>query len=149
MSAGALGQLGQLQSQQTQAAAQSQQGQQNPYAQMESGEFVNLLVQQMSNQDPMNPEDSTKVLEQLSNVRNIESQMQLQDKLESLVLQSEVSKASGLIGRTVQGVDARNDRVEGQVTAVRVQDDKATLELDSGKTLAMDRVTMISQGDAE
>jgi hypothetical protein len=30
-----------------------------------------------------------------------------------------------------------------------VQDDKATLELDSGKTLAMDRVTMISQGDAE
>ena len=153
MSAGAIGNLGQLASQQAQQAQQSQQAGgglaggstgSNPYADLESGEFVQLLVQQLSNQDPTNPQDSSKILEQLSSIRNIESQMELQTQLKNLVTQNQVAKASGLIGKTVQGVSSDNEPVEGNVTAVRVQDDKAVLELDTGKRLSMGRVTMIA-----
>jgi len=145
MSAGALSNIGTLANQQAQQSQQSQSrtgG--NPFANMESGEFVQLLVQQLSNQDPSNPEDSSKILEQLSSIRNIESQLELQDQLKNLVSQNEVAKASGMIGKVVEGVDSSNDSVKGQVTSVRVQDDKALLELDTGKTLSMDRVTLIT-----
>jgi flagellar basal-body rod modification protein FlgD len=148
MSAGAIGNLGQLAGQQSQSNDPSNRTGSSPYADMESGEFVNLLVQQLTSQDPMDPQDSSKILEQLSSIRNIESQMQLQGKLEDLVSQNQVSKASGLIGKTVEGVDASNDQVSGRVTAVRVQDDQAVLELDTGKRLAMGRVTMITQSPA-
>lgn len=145
MSAGALGGVNQIAaSQQAQASNGNDRAQRNPYAQMESGEFVNMLVQQLTNQNPMKPQDSSQILKQLSSIRNIESQTQLQDKLESLVTQNEVSKASGMIGKVVTGIDASNEQIQGQVAAVRVTDEGATLELDTGKRLAMDRVTRIS-----
>jgi len=151
MSAANLGGLSQLASSQTQHSEQTQSDSDkrssNPYASMESGEFVQLLVQQLQNQNPSKPQDSSKILEQLSSIRNIESQMQLQDQLKNLVSQDQVSKASGLIGKVVEGVDESNNDVRGRVTAVRVTDDKAMLELDTGKKLSMNRITTIAQAN--
>jgi flagellar basal-body rod modification protein FlgD len=149
MSAGALSNITQLANQQAQAnsangSKSAGQTGSNPYANMESGEFVKLLVQQLTSQDPMNPQDSSKILEQLSSIRNIETQMQLQGKLGDLVAQNQVSKASGLIGKRVEGVGENDETVEGRVTSVRVQDDKAVLELDTGKRLGMNQVTMVA-----
>ena len=83
------------------------------------------------------------MLEQLSSLRNIENQLSLQQQLEALVLQNQIAFAGGMIGERVEGQSALNDAVDGVVTAVRVQEDKAILEIDSGQTLAVDRVTGI------
>ena len=83
------------------------------------------------------------MLEQLSSLRNIENQLSLQQQLEALVLQNQIAFAGGMIGERVEGQSALNDAVDGVVTAVRVQEDKAILEIDSGQTLAIDRVTGI------
>ena len=150
MSAGALGGIAALNSsQQAQQAQQSSGTQRNAFANLESGEFVNILVKQLTSQNPTKPEDSSKILEQLSSIRNIESQMQLQEQLESLVGQNQVSRASGMIGKVVEGLDRQNNEVSGEVTAVRVKDDEAVLELDTGKRLSLDRVTMITGGATE
>ena len=131
------------------AAQQSQDGarQTNKFADLSSTEFVDILVQELTNQSPFKPNDSSKILEQLSSLRNIESQTQLQDKLGDLVLQNQVSRASGMIGKMVEGLDGNNDRINGLVTSVRVADDKAILELDTGKTLDMDRVERITTAE--
>jgi hypothetical protein len=63
------------------------------------------------------------------------------------VLQNQVATAGGLIGKMVAGKDTNNNAVSGQVTAVRVEDGAAILELDSGKTVPMDRVTRINESD--
>jgi flagellar basal-body rod modification protein FlgD len=152
MSAAGLGGLSQLantQSQSSQNSTGAARQAANPYANMESGEFVKLLVQQLQNQNPSDPQDSSKILEQLSSIRNIESNLQLQDQLENLVSENQVAKASSLIGQVVEGRDGSNNEVAGQVTAVRVTDEGAQLELDTGKTLAMDRVTMITGQDGQ
>lgn len=70
-------------------------------------------------------------------------QLSLQQQLEALVLQNQIAFAGGMIGERVEGQSAFNDAVDGVVTAVRVQEDKAILEIDSGQTLAIDRVTRI------
>lgn len=115
---------------------------------LKSEDFIKVLLSELSNQDPFEPQDSGALLEQLSSLRNIESQLALQDKLESLVLQNELTSAGVLIGKTVAGLDANNSQVQGLVVSVRVQDSKAILELDTGKTLPLDRLTEISQPQA-
>lgn len=116
----------------------------NKFADLSSSEFVKVLVKELTNQDPFDPQDSSKILEQLSSLRNIESQTQLQDRIEDLVLQNEVSQASGMIGKMVQGLDHSNNRIDGVVTSVRVQEGKSILELDTGKQLPMSRVERIT-----
>lgn len=121
----------------------------NRFAELESEDFINVLVQELSNQDPFEPHDSAQILEQLSSLRNIESQATLQDRIQELVLQNEISQAGGLIGRVVQGLTEDGDRVEGQVTSVRVKDGQAVLELDTGQRLPMTRVERIGEGGGE
>lgn len=110
-----------------------------------SDEFIKIMISELTHQDPFKPQDSSALLEQMSSLRNIESQLSLQEKLESLVLQNQLSSAGGLIGKVIEGLDANNNDVTGLVTSVRVENGKAVLELDSGKQLAMDRVTRISE----
>lgn len=119
----------------------------NGFGELSTGEFVNVLIEELTNQDPFQPQDSGALLEQLSSLRNIESQMMLQEQLEALVLQNQVTMAGGLIGKAVRGLTEDNDAIDGLVTAVRVDDGKATLELDTGRTLPMDRVTRIFELD--
>lgn len=124
-------------------AASSAQG---AYADLSSGDFIKIMLEELSNQDPFEPQDSAALLEQLSSLRNIESQMSLQTSLEDLVLQNQVAVAGGLIGKVIQGVDANNESAQGQVRSVRVADGQAMLELDTGQQVAMSSVTAILRG---
>lgn len=137
MSAGALGGIGsQIASEGAGAAGQG-------FAALNSDEFIKVMLSELSNQDPFQPQDSAALLEQLSSLRNIESQLQLQEQIESLVLQNSVTAAAGLIGKEVEGLDAAADRVTGVVASVRIEDGKAVLELSSGKALDVDQITAI------
>ncbi len=114
------------------------------FGQMSTEKFVGVLIEELRQQDPFNPQDSTALLEQLSSLRNIESQMDLQNQLRTLVLQNQVSAAGGMIGKVIQGRDTNNDPVTGRVSAVRVAEGKAILELDTGRTVPMDNVMKVS-----
>lgn len=114
------------------------------FGNLSSEDFVKVMIQELANQDPFEPQDSGALLEQLSSLRNIESQLSLQEQIGALVLQNQIASAGGLIGKLVTGLDAGNDQVTGQVQSVRVADGNVLLELDSGKELAMDRLTQIA-----
>ena len=117
----------------------------NPFAELSSGEFIKIMLTELTNQDPLEPNESQAILEQLSSLRNIEGQLQLEQKLETLVLGQSVAQAGGMIGKIVSGLDANNDEIEGLVTAVRITDGTAQLELDSGQKLPIANVTTISE----
>jgi len=121
----------------------------NAFAELDSGEFLNILLTELTNQDPFEPNDSQALLEQLSALRNIESQTALQDKLEALVLQNNISQAGSLLGKVVEGLNANGDKLGGQVMSVRVVDGKAELELDTGRTLALERITRVTERTAK
>lgn len=116
----------------------------NGFAQMNSSDFIRVLITELSNQDPLQPNDTTKLLEQLSSLRNIESQSALEDSLKSLVLQNGVIQASGMIGKLVQGLSVNGTQISGLVTSVRVVDGAAQLELDSGISLPLENVQLIT-----
>lgn len=114
------------------------------FGKLSSEQFIKVMIEELTHQDPFEPQDSSALLEQLSSLRNIESQLALEKQLGNLVLQNQVASAGGLIGKVVTGKDSGLDEISGLVTSVRVQDGSVYLELDTGNTLAMDRITEIA-----
>ncbi|MEX0776172.1 MAG: flagellar hook capping FlgD N-terminal domain-containing protein [Phycisphaeraceae bacterium] len=118
------------------------------FANLTTDDFLKVMLSELSHQDPLQPQDSAKLMEQFSSLRNIESQLQLQDQLSSLVLQNQIATAGGMIGKMVAGLDDNNDTIVGLINSVRVQDGKVLLELDTGQSLPMDRVVEIANHTA-
>lgn len=118
----------------------------NRFASLSSEEFIRVLTTELKNQDPFQPNDSAALLEQLSSIRNIESQSVLQEKIESLVLQNQIASASGMIGKVVQGLTDDSRNVVGVVDTVQVAGDRVVLSLHNGERLAMTRVNAIAEG---
>src|SRR5438876_2303672 len=86
-------------------------------------DFSKIIFTELSKQDPLQPNDTNALLQQISSVRAIQSDMDLTSKLSSLVNQNEFASAATLIGRTVSGVDENSDRVSGKDKSLsRTQD---------------------------
>jgi flagellar basal-body rod modification protein FlgD len=120
----------------------------NAYSDLSSNEFMDIMLQELQNQDPLDPNDSQALLDQISSLRSIESNMALQEAMETLVTQNSVSSASGLIGQYVEGLDANNEQVSGLVDSLRVEDGEPVLMLEGGGRLDADRVTSVTPADA-
>lgn len=114
------------------------------FASLSSEDFISVMITELTNQDPLEPNDSQAILEQLSSLRNIESDLAMQESLEALVNQNSIAQAGGLIGQLVSGLTENNDNVTGLVNSVRVVDGEAVLQLDDGSSLPLDRVTEIT-----
>lgn len=112
------------------------------YSDLTSQDFVKIMFTELGNQDPMQPNDSKALLDQLSSLRNIQSSMDLSTKLKDLVDQGQLNSASGLIGKFVRGLSDQNQMVTGEVYSVSRTDDGAVLNLYTG-----DRVPMKNLSD--
>ncbi len=120
------------------------------FANLSSGEFLQIILSELSNQDPLAPNDTAAILEQLSSIRNIETQTQLDSKLQSLVTQNSISTSANFIGKFIKGLDANNNAVEGIVESLSVREGEPVLNLAGGAELASDRVTEVEDlGDLD
>ncbi|MEM9883544.1 MAG: flagellar hook capping FlgD N-terminal domain-containing protein [Planctomycetota bacterium] len=117
----------------------------NPFAEVSSEEWLNIILEELSNQDPFEPNDTSATLEQLNSLRSIESDIELQDQLAALVLQNTIGQAGTLIGKQVEGLSDAGRTVTGLVASVQVVDGKSRLQLDDGSTLSFDNVTSVTQ----
>lgn len=113
------------------------------FASLTTQDFLKILLSELSHQDPLAPQDSSKLLEQFSSLRNIESQLKFQQTIENLILQWQIGAAGNLIGKLVSGLDDENNQVTGLVTSIRIENRQVYLELDTGQSLAMSRVNQI------
>ena len=109
-------------------------------------DFLKMMVTQLQNQDPLNPTSSSDLLAQMSQIGQLQSTTSLQSSLTSFGLQTSISSASSMIGKTVQGLDSNSNTVSGTVTSVQVASGNVSLSLDSGTTLPLSSVTSISPG---
>jgi flagellar basal-body rod modification protein FlgD len=102
------------------------------YSGLQTDEFIKIMFTELSNQDPFKPNDSAAMLEQINSIRQIQSDIDMGAKLESLVAQNQLAGASGLIGKLVSGVSESNDRVAGLVVSVSRTSKGPVLNLDDG-----------------
>ncbi|MHC4910079.1 MAG: flagellar hook capping FlgD N-terminal domain-containing protein [Planctomycetota bacterium] len=113
------------------------------FSQMSSEDFIKVMFTELSNQDPFEPNDSSALLDQMNSIRSIESDLELVDNLQSLVLQNQLASGAGLIGQTVSGLSTFNENITGRVTTVRREGDNVMLELDNGSTIPFESMTKV------
>ena len=114
------------------------------FANMSSSQFIQIMTTELANQDPFQPQDSSTLLSQISDLRNIESQTQMQTVMSNLVLQDQIASGGNLIGKAVSGQDASGTSVQGTVSGVQVANSAVSLVLDSGSTVPIGNVTAIA-----
>ena len=110
-------------------------------------DFINMMVTQLQNQDPLEPAKNEQLLAQMSQIGQLESATQLQSSLETMVLQNNLASSGNLIGKRVAGlaeVAGETTGVDGVVAGVRVEGNDVWLELDDGHALRLDRVTNVA-----
>ncbi len=85
--------------------------------------FLQLLVLQMQNQDPLEPTDNTEMIAQLAQFSALEQMNNLNDKFGELsgnIDQLNFLTASGMIGREVSGIDVDGELLQGTVDGVQL-----------------------------
>ena len=108
--------------------------------------FLSLLVTQLKNQDPTEPTDNAELMAQLASFSSVEQQVQINDKLETLISSNVLGDASNLIGKTLTSADGS---ISGVVTSIIIASDGVVAELEDGSRLAVLAGTQISNPTPE
>ncbi len=114
------------------------------FSDLTNNEFVKIITTELANQDPLKPSDTSALLQQISNLRSIQTDIDLGTKLDALVNQNEMASASSLIGANVSGIDSEGTLAEGVVTSVLRESSGPVLRLGPGKTLAFSQIHEIN-----
>ncbi len=130
----------------TQGAGPSAPGAESGLDQLGSDAFLKLLVAQVQHQDPMDPADSTEMLQQTAMFSQVQALNNVQESQQELIGFQQGQMATGMVGQQVSGFDEAGEEVTGLVEGVRFTDDGPRLQLADGE-LALRDVTEVGVVD--
>ncbi len=81
--------------------------------------FLKLLMTQLKYQDPMQPMDNTQFVSQMAQFSSLEQMQNLNTNISSQEGFTQLTQASGLIGKTVDIQPDSGDAFTGKVTEIR------------------------------
>lgn len=87
---------------------------------LELGDFIDLMIEELRNQDPLNPLDNTEILQQVSQIREISATTQLNDTLDAVLLGQNISSASNMIGKQIRALATNGNEIQGVVDRVSI-----------------------------
>ncbi|MBA3313085.1 MAG: flagellar hook capping protein [Planctomycetota bacterium] len=108
-----------------------------------SADFLKLLVTQLQNQDPTEPVGNEELLNQLSMMRSLQSNIELGEAVKSVSSNQNLSMAAGFIGKTVKGSLSDGTAVTGVVDSAFLADGAAYVKV-SGQSVALSRVLEVA-----
>ncbi|MFT5285215.1 MAG: flagellar basal-body rod modification protein FlgD [Planctomycetota bacterium] len=124
--------------------------------------FMTLLVEQLKNQDPLEPTANEQFVAELANFSSLEEAEKLNKQMgelnenilgmvvlqQSNALLSQLTESSALIGDKVKFYDFESQSIkEGEVTSVKIEEGLALLKID-GEDVPLANVTEVL-GDSE
>ncbi len=103
----------------TAASQVQQQNAGNAFSALDGQAFLQLLVAQMQNQDPLNPMDNQEFMSQLTQLSSLEKLESINMKLAPTLAAAELGVAASLLGREIDWIDAAGAPQRGLVTEIR------------------------------
>jgi flagellar basal-body rod modification protein FlgD len=97
---------------------------------LNTNEFLNLMMDELQNQDPLNPSssDPTQYLTELAQMTSVEQETNTATNTQTTAQAQSVSQAIGLIGDSVTYLDsATGNKVTGTVSSVQITSSGPTL----------------------
>jgi flagellar basal-body rod modification protein FlgD len=106
-------------------------------------DLLNVLLAQMTNQNPLKPMDNQDFLGQIAQFSTLEQSRQTYSKLDELVSLQSSLQSVGLIGRTVD-VDSPSGVVTGVVTTLSLSGGTPTLSVRTSSGAIVSDLSMSS-----
>ena len=91
---------------------------------LDPAQFLNLIITQLQNQDPLAPTDNAALMAQVGQLREITANDKLTTTLTSFSITQELTTASTLIGKKIQGLDTTGSEITGVVDSVSIKVDE-------------------------
>jgi flagellar hook assembly protein FlgD len=92
--------------------------------------FLDLMITELQNQDPLNPLDNKDMLAQISQLREVGATDRLTETLDSVLLGQNIASATNLIGADISALSGNGENVEGNVRRVEIIDGSPTLHVE-------------------
>ena len=92
--------------------------------------FLNLMIAELQNQDPLNPLDNKDMLAQISQLREVGATDRLTETLDSVLLGQNIASATNLIGADISAVTDSGENIEGIVRRVSIVDSSPKLHVE-------------------
>lgn len=121
-----------------------QQAKNGPSQELDGDAFLMLMMEQLKNQDPMNPMDNSEMLAQQAQFTQLQELQKLNDSINT---NNMIQQANSLVGKTVQIVDPNNTSrlITGIVTSANFTNGSATITV-NGKEYPLGLVASITDG---
>jgi flagellar hook assembly protein FlgD len=97
---------------------------------VDTEDFLKLMIAELQNQDPLNPLNNDQLIAQIGQIRSVAATDKLSKTLDTVLLGQNISSATNLIGAEVDGISDDNQRVTGEVRRVSVTEGQPKLHLD-------------------
>lgn len=98
-------------------------------------DFLKILMTQLQNQDPLNPLQDKDFIAQMATFSTLEQITNLNTSIGQLVLDSQLSQSSQMIGKTLTYLNEENKETTAVVKSVTFKEGKMTFQLgDEAKT---------------
>jgi flagellar basal-body rod modification protein FlgD len=101
----------------------------NPFGFVEGAHFMQLLLAQLRNQNPLDPMQDKDMMGQLAQINSLQELQKINTALQSMAASTQLTNAAGLIGKTVQFPDEEGALQSGVVTGVSMVDGQIMLSL--------------------
>jgi len=102
----------------------------DPYADLGFEEFMDLLIAELTNQDPMEPTSNADLMNQIGQIREIASTDQLANTLDAVMLSQSLATAGNAVNKVIDGLSDEGDRICGTVTSVAIEEGEAILQVE-------------------
>jgi flagellar basal-body rod modification protein FlgD len=107
--------------------------------------FLQLMMVQLTHQDPTNPTDPTQYLSELAQFTQVEQETNTAQSTAQSASAEAVSAAASLIGHTVSYINQSNGQtVSGSVQSVQIGQTGPTLTINGVAGIAPSTVTQVS-----
>lgn len=95
----------------------------NDINKLDASDFLQLLLTQLQQQDPLEPTDTDQMIQQVNTIREIAASSSLTSTLDSMRVGQDVTTASSLLGKTVKALTDDGKDITGVVSKVSVTTD--------------------------
>jgi len=94
-------------------------------------DFLELMIAELQNQDPLNPLENNELLAQISQIRAVGATDKLTETLDAVLLGQNVASATSLIGQEVKALTADGRTVAGIVDRITINDGKPEIHINA------------------
>jgi len=111
---------------------------------LNQNDFLQLMMDQLKNQDPLNPSDPTQYMSELAQFSQLQTETSIASSQATTASQSSAASALALLGRTVTYSDSSGASQSGTVSSVQFGSSGPTLTVGSISGVPLSAITEAS-----